>query len=87
MSLPIKGGEKKLYIRTSGSTGNPKIVVHSHEQVLKHALNCLERLTLSPNDRIAIPVPLYHLYGLGAAFLPSVAVGATIDLQKSANLL
>ncbi|MFM6200408.1 MAG: AMP-binding protein, partial [Dolichospermum sp.] len=38
-------------------------------------------------DRIAIPVPLYHLYGLGAAFLPSVAVGATIDLQKSANLL
>ncbi|MFM6022777.1 MAG: class I adenylate-forming enzyme family protein, partial [Dolichospermum sp.] len=84
---PIKGGEKKLYIRTSGSTGNPKIVVHSHEQVLKNALNCLERLTLSPNDRIAIPVPLYHLYGLGAAFLPSVAVGATIDLQKSANLL
>ena len=36
---------------------------------------------------MAIPVPIYHMYGLGAAFLPSVAVGASIDLQKGANLL
>ena len=84
---PIDHGGKKLYMRTSGSTGNPKMVVHSHEQVLKNALNCVEKLTLSPNDRVAIPVPLYHMYGLGAAFLPSVAVGAAIDLQKGANLL
>lgn len=84
---PINDGGKKLYLRTSGSTGIPKIAVHSHAKVLENALNCVERLKLTSNDRVAIPVPIYHMYGLGAAFLPSVAVGASIDLQKGANLL
>jgi acyl-CoA synthetase (AMP-forming)/AMP-acid ligase II len=84
---PLNDGGKKLYLRTSGSTGNPKIVVHSQAKLLENAFNCVERLELSPDDRVAIPVPIYHMYGLGAAFLPSVAVGASIDLQKGANLL
>ncbi|GAA6621095.1 class I adenylate-forming enzyme family protein [Scytonema sp. NUACC26] len=78
---------KKLYMRTSGSTGTPKIAVHSHANVLSNSLNCVERLSLKGDDRVAIPVPIYHMYGLGAAFLPSVAVGASIDIQKGANLL
>lgn len=77
----------KLYMRTSGSTGKPKITVHSHENLQQNILNCVKRLNLTSADRIAIPVPLYHMYGLGAAFLPGVAVGAGIDLQKGANLL
>ena len=77
----------KLYMRTSGSTGKPKITVHSHENLKQNILNCVERLKLTSDDRIAIPVPLYHMYGLGAAFLPGIAVGAGIDLQKGANLL
>ncbi|MGK7895173.1 MAG: class I adenylate-forming enzyme family protein [Xenococcus sp. (in: cyanobacteria)] len=77
----------KLYMRTSGSTGKPKITVHSHENLQQNILNCVKRLRLTSADRIAIPVPLYHMYGLGAAFLPGVAAGAGIDLQKGANLL
>jgi acyl-CoA synthetase (AMP-forming)/AMP-acid ligase II len=77
----------KLYLRTSGSTGIPKLVVHSHAKVWQNALNCGQRLNLTSDARVAIPVPLYHMYGLGAAFLPSVSVGACIDLQKGANLL
>jgi acyl-CoA synthetase (AMP-forming)/AMP-acid ligase II len=84
---PMNDGGNKLYMRTSGSTGTPKIAVHSQANLLENILNCVERLTLSGNDRVAIPVPIYHMYGLGAAFLPSVAVGASIDLQKGANLL
>ncbi|NEO42586.1 MAG: long-chain fatty acid--CoA ligase [Moorea sp. SIOASIH] len=78
---------RKLYIRTSGSTGKPKIAVHSHDKLLRNALNCLQRLGLKQDDRIAIPVPIYHMYGLGAAFLPGVMAGASIDLQKNSNLL
>jgi len=78
---------KRLYMKTSGSTGTPKIVVHSQTKLLENVLNCVERLRLNSEARVAIPVPIYHLYGLGAAFLPSVAVGASIDLQKGANLL
>ncbi len=74
-------------MRTSGSTGKPKITVHSHEKLKQNILNCVQRLKLTKEDRIAIPVPLYHMYGLGAAFLPGVAAGAGIDLQKGANLL
>ncbi len=50
-------------------------------------MNCVERFGLKSDDRIAIPVPLAHMFGLGAAFLPGVAVGASIDLQQGANLL
>ncbi|MEA5469641.1 class I adenylate-forming enzyme family protein [Spirulina sp. 06S082] len=76
-----------LYVRTSGSTGNPKLVAHSHAKLRDNVLNCVQRLHLKNGDRIAIPVPIFHMYGLGAAFLPGVMVGASIDLQKGANLL
>ncbi|MCP2728418.1 AMP-binding protein [Limnofasciculus baicalensis] len=75
----------QLYLRTSGSTGTPKIVVHSHTKLMKNAKNCVERLTINSEDRIAIPVPIFHMYGLGAAFLPSILAGAAIDLQKNSN--
>ena len=84
---PINNGERNLYLRTSGSTGTPKIAVHSQSKLLENVLNCVKRLTLRGDDRVAIPVPIYHMYGLGAAFLPSVVAGASIDLQKGANLL
>lgn len=76
-----------LYMQTSGSTGVPKIVVHSHAKLRENALNCVQRFGLSHEDRVVIPVPIYHMYGLGAALLPSLAVGASIDLQKGTNLL
>jgi acyl-CoA synthetase (AMP-forming)/AMP-acid ligase II len=78
---------QKLYLRTSGSTGRPKLAVHSHAKLLGNALNCVQRLGLQSDDRIAISVPIAHMYGLGAAFLPGVAVGASIDLQKNSNLI
>lgn len=79
--------EQKLYLRTSGSTGSPKMAVHAHTRLQENILNCVQRLGLQSDDRIAIPVPLFHMYGLGAAFLPAVAVSASIDLQKGANIL
>ena len=83
----ISDTQPKLYIKTSGSTGKPKIAVHSHYKLEGNVRNCVNRLGLNSNDRVAIPVPIYHMYGLGAAFLPSVSVGASIDLQKGSNLL
>ena len=82
-----QSSDAKLYLRTSGSTGTPKIAVHSHVGLVGNITNCIERLQISSEDRIAIPVPLYHMFGLGAAFLPGVAAGASIDLQKGANII
>ncbi len=78
----------RLYLRTSGSTAAPKIAVHSHQRMMHNALGCVHRLELSAADRIAIPVPLFHMYGLGAAFLPGFLAGASIDLlQGNVNIL
>jgi acyl-CoA synthetase (AMP-forming)/AMP-acid ligase II len=77
----------KLYLRTSGSTGSPKLVVHSHDKLLKNAQNCVNRWELDGKDRMTIPVPIFHMYGLGAAFLPGILAGASIDFQANSNLL
>ena len=82
-----RGADRRMYVRTSGSTGTPKLAVHTHGSLWRNALNCIERYQLESTDRVTIPVPLSHMYGLGAAFLPNVAVGASIDLQNGANLL
>lgn len=77
----------KLFLRTSGSMGNAKIVVHSQEYVLGSAKNVIEKYGFTAEDRFAIPVPIFHLYGFGAEFLPAVLLGAAIDLQENTNLL
>jgi acyl-coenzyme A synthetase/AMP-(fatty) acid ligase len=79
--------EAQFYLRTSGSTGTPKMTVHFHAKMITNARHCVERLKLQSDDRIALPTPIFHMFGYGAGFLPAVAVGASIDLQKGANLL
>lgn len=76
-----------VYLRSSGSTGEPKIIVHSLEKLHGNVLNCVERLKFNAQTRMALPVPISHLFGLGAGFLPAVSVGAAVDLQKGANII
>jgi len=76
-----------VYLRTSGSMGVSKITVHAHAKLLDNALNCVKRFGLESSDRVAIPVPIFHMYGLGAGFLPAIAARASIDLQQKSNLL
>lgn len=85
--LLLEEASAKLLMRTSGSTGTPKMAVHTHANLHGNVLNCVRRFALGYADRVVIPAPIYHMYGLGAAFLPSVAAGAALDLQKGANLL
>jgi acyl-coenzyme A synthetase/AMP-(fatty) acid ligase len=78
---------EKLYLRTSGSMGVSKIVVHSHAGLLGNARNCVGKYGFTAESRLSIPVPLAHMYGFGAAFLAAVIAGASIDLQDKANVL
>lgn len=76
-----------VFLRTSGSIGAPKLAMHSHRRLLGNGLHSLERTHLDAQDRIAIPVPLSHMFGLGAAFVPGVAAGASLRMIEAANLL
>ena len=76
-----------LYLRTSGSLGTSKIVVHQHEKLLGNAQNCVTKYAIAASDRILVPVPIFHMYGMGAAFLPAVLAGASIQIVDKANIL
>ena len=48
---------------TSGTTGNPKGATLSHRNILLNAYYAGLSQRLTPDDRICIPVPLYHCFG------------------------
>jgi acyl-coenzyme A synthetase/AMP-(fatty) acid ligase len=77
----------RLYLRTSGSLGTPKLVAWSVENFLMNVRHARERLGLGRTHRVALPVPIFHGFGFGAAFLSCVFSGASVDLQDRSNLL
>jgi acyl-CoA synthetase (AMP-forming)/AMP-acid ligase II len=80
-------GRPYLYVRTSGSTGIPKLTLMSHRKWLNNGMACVDRWQLTRDDRLSVPVPIFHSYGFGAAFLPGLLAGAAIDLGSGGNIL
>jgi fatty-acyl-CoA synthase len=64
-------------VYTSGTTGRPKGVMHSHGNDVAIAMNCVMEYSLSRRDIALHIAPLYHVGGLQAYFTPHVMVGAT----------
>ncbi len=65
---------------TSGTTGFPKAVVLTHHNILNNAYFSAQAMHFSEQDRLAVPVPFYHCFGMVLANLLSVSVGACIVL-------
>ena len=65
---------------TSGTTGFPKGAMLTHHNILNNAFWTGERLRLTHRDRICIPVPFYHCFGMVLGNLACVAHGATMVL-------
>ncbi|MCU1431645.1 MAG: AMP-dependent synthetase and ligase [Actinotalea sp.] len=53
-----------LLLSTSGSTGSPRLVRLSHENLQTNAESIAEALAILPSDRAATTVPLHYCYGL-----------------------
>lgn len=62
---------------TSGTTGNPKGATLSHHNILNNAKLVGDAMGMSPADKLCIPVPLYHCFGMVLGSLLCVAHGAT----------
>jgi acyl-coenzyme A synthetase/AMP-(fatty) acid ligase len=54
---------------------------------LTNVRHARERLGLNRSHRVALPVPIFHGFGFGAAFLSCMFGGASVDLQDRSNLL
>jgi len=69
---------------TSGTTGRPKGATLSHRNILNNAYFIAELMHFSDQDRLVIPVPLYHCFGMVIGNLVCVARGATMILPCDA---
>ena len=63
---------------TSGTTGNPKGVTLSHHNILNNAYFIGIRMNYSHVDRVCIPVPFYHCFGMVIGNLACTVHGATM---------
>ena len=63
---------------TSGTTGNPKGVTLSHHNILNNAYFIGLRMNYSHVDRVCIPVPFYHCFGMVIGNLACTVHGATM---------
>ncbi|MBM7516835.1 AMP-binding protein [Nocardioides nitrophenolicus] len=63
---------------TSGTTGFPKGATLSHRNILNNGYFVTELIGFSEQDRLCIPVPFYHCFGMVMANLGCVTHGATM---------
>ena len=63
---------------TSGTTGFPKGATLSHHNIVNNALIVANALRFTHRDRLCIPVPFYHCFGMVLGNLACVASGATM---------
>jgi acyl-CoA synthetase (AMP-forming)/AMP-acid ligase II/thioesterase domain-containing protein/acyl carrier protein len=67
-----------LVLHTSGTTSRPKMVPLSHANLCTSAHNIRTALRLTEADRCLNVMPLFHIHGLMAAILSSLAAGASV---------
>ena len=82
-----KADDVALLLHTSGSTARPKIVPLSHRNLCASAENIVTSLSLRPDDCCLNIMPLFHIHGLTAAVLASLAAGASVCCTPGFNAL
>ncbi|MFN8475433.1 MAG: AMP-binding protein [Anaerolineae bacterium] len=63
---------------TSGTTGYPKGATLSHHNILNNGYFLAETMMFTEKDRLVIPVPLYHCFGMVMGNLGCITHGATM---------
>ena len=63
---------------TSGTTGHPKGATLTHRNILNNGFFVGEAIRLTEHDRLCIPVPLYHCFGMVMGNLGCLTHGATM---------
>ena len=63
---------------TSGTTGFPKGATLTHHNILNNGYFTGRTIKLTPDDRICVPVPLYHCFGMVLGNLAALTSGAAM---------
>ena len=68
---------------TSGTTGAPKGAPLSHRNLLASAEALGLAWRWAPDDRLVLPLPLFHMHGLGVGLHGTLTAGASVVLRRS----
>ncbi|MFN8581094.1 MAG: AMP-binding protein [Gemmatimonadaceae bacterium] len=69
---------------TSGTTGFPKGATLSHHNILNNGYFIAQRMRYTEHDRVCIPVPFYHCFGMVIGNLACTSVGACMVVPAEA---
>jgi acyl-CoA synthetase (AMP-forming)/AMP-acid ligase II len=72
-----------LLLSTSGSTGSPKLVRLSHDNVLSNARAIADYLAITPDDLAATTLPMHYCYGLSVLHSHLVAGAGLLLTERS----
>ena len=84
---PPTADDVALILHTSGSTGRPKRVPLKHRNLSISARNVAESYALTPSDVSMCVMPLFHVHGLVASTLATLATGGTVIVPGKFNPL
>lgn len=68
---------------TSGTTGKPKGVIHTHRNVSSQIEAETDLFNITASDTAITPIPLFHVGGLHGIALPTLYSGGTVVIQES----
>ena len=80
--LPEHPGRPAALMASSGTTGQPKIIPLTEEQLLSTAAGVAAQLRLDTDDRGYSPLPLFHINGLVVAVLSALCAGSSIVVDR-----
>jgi malonyl-CoA/methylmalonyl-CoA synthetase len=77
--LDVDVDRPSLILYTSGTTGRPKGVVHTHRSLLAQVSGLIDAWAWSADDRTLLVLPLHHVHGIVNVTLCALYSGATCE--------
>jgi acyl-CoA synthetase (AMP-forming)/AMP-acid ligase II len=78
MEARVRPADDLVVLFTSGSTGPPKGVIHTHGSALRATAAGLDARRVVAGERLYIPMPFFWTGGLGTGLLSTLIAGATL---------
>ncbi len=82
MAETVTAADTMVIMFTSGSSGPPKGVIHSHGNALRAVQSGLAARCIDADTRLYLPMPFFWVGGLGSGILSALLAGATLITEE-----